>query len=93
MASVRTNTISWGDLGYVHHDLDDLDAPFTTQQIETVIKEMPPEKAPGPRFHRMLLQEMLVYNQRRFDTGADVFLQQSNVEAELNQHGTYCSST
>lgn len=28
--------------------MDDLDAPFNTQEIERVIKEMPSEKAPGP---------------------------------------------
>jgi hypothetical protein len=47
-ASVRTNAINWDDLGYVLHDLEDLDAPFTTQEIEAVIHDMPSEKAPGP---------------------------------------------
>jgi hypothetical protein len=47
-ASVRTNTINWDDLGYVHHDLEDLDAPITTHEIEAVIHDMPSEKAPGP---------------------------------------------
>lgn len=47
-ASARTQAINWHELGYVRHELDELDAPFTTQKIEMVIKEMPPEKAPGP---------------------------------------------
>jgi len=32
----------------VHHDLEDLDVPFTEVEIESAIKEMPSEKAPGP---------------------------------------------
>jgi hypothetical protein len=46
--SVRTRAINWEDLGYAHHDLEDLDAPFTAQEIKAVIKDMPSEKAPGP---------------------------------------------
>ena len=46
--STRTRGLNWNELGYNHHDLDDLDAPFTEQEIEVMIKEMPAEKAPGP---------------------------------------------
>lgn len=46
--SIKTRAINWNELGYEHHDLEDLDAPFTVQEIEAVIKAMPPEKAPGP---------------------------------------------
>jgi hypothetical protein len=46
--SIRTRAINWEDLGYEHHDLEDHDAPFTTQEIEAVIKDMPSEKALGP---------------------------------------------
>jgi hypothetical protein len=44
----RTRDINWNELNYARHDLDDLDAPFTVQEIEAVIKEMPREKAQGP---------------------------------------------
>jgi hypothetical protein len=30
------------------HDLHHLDSPFTPEEIEAVVKEMPPDKAPGP---------------------------------------------
>jgi len=46
--STRSKAIKWNGLGYTHHDLEDLDAPFTDQEIEAVIKDMPMEKAPGP---------------------------------------------
>lgn len=46
--SERTRAISWNELGYAHHDLEDLDAPVTAHEIEAVVKSMPPEKAPGP---------------------------------------------
>jgi hypothetical protein len=46
--SVRTRAINWEELGYEEHDLEDLDAPFTMQEIEAVIKDIPSEKAPGP---------------------------------------------
>ena len=44
----RTKALNWHDLGYTQHNLEDLDAPFTLEEIEAAIKEMPPEKAPGP---------------------------------------------
>jgi hypothetical protein len=47
-AATRTKAINWQALGYVHHDLEDLDAPFTEEEIATVIKQMSPEKAPEP---------------------------------------------
>jgi hypothetical protein len=46
--SIRSKALNWNELGYTQHDLDDLDAPFTEQEIEAVIKEMPSEKAPSP---------------------------------------------
>lgn len=42
----RTKAINWNELGYIHHDLEDLDAPFTQEKVEMVIKEKPTEKAP-----------------------------------------------
>jgi hypothetical protein len=44
----RTKALYWQELGYVHQNLDDLDAPFTQEEIGAIIKEMPSEKAPGP---------------------------------------------
>lgn len=43
-----TRAINWSELGYEPNDLEDLDAPFTEQEIEAVVKDMPSEKAPGP---------------------------------------------
>lgn len=46
--NTRTRALNWSALDIVHHDLEDLDAPFTEQEIHAVVKEMPLEKAPGP---------------------------------------------
>lgn len=46
--SSRTKAINWQELGYVHHDLSELDAPFTEEKIAMVVKEIPKERAPGP---------------------------------------------
>jgi hypothetical protein len=46
--STRTRAINWSELGYVRHNLEDLDAPFTEKEIEAVVKDMPQEKASGP---------------------------------------------
>lgn len=46
--STRTSAINWSELGYAPHDLEDLDAPFTKQKLETMVKDMLAEKAPGP---------------------------------------------
>jgi hypothetical protein len=42
--ATRTKAINWQALGYVHHDLEDLDAPFTEEEIATVIKQMSRKK-------------------------------------------------
>jgi hypothetical protein len=36
----RTKSINWQELGYIHHNLEELDAPFTQEEIETVVKEI-----------------------------------------------------
>jgi hypothetical protein len=46
--NARTKAINWQELGYAQHNLDDLDTPFTQDEIASVIKEMPSEKAPCP---------------------------------------------
>jgi hypothetical protein len=46
--NARTKAINWQELGYAQHNLDDLDTPFTEDEIASVIKEMPSEKAPDP---------------------------------------------
>jgi len=42
-SSLRTRAINWNE----QHDLEDLDVPFTAQEIEAVIKDMPSKKASG----------------------------------------------
>jgi hypothetical protein len=44
----RDRTINWTALGYSPHNLEELDNAFTVQELLNTIKELPPEKAPGP---------------------------------------------
>ena len=41
-------TINWQSLGYAMHDLSDLEAPFSLQEVQNTINAMPSDKAPGP---------------------------------------------
>jgi len=45
---IRTKTIDWNALSYTPSNLDELDSPFTEQELFQPIKELPSEKASGP---------------------------------------------
>jgi hypothetical protein len=43
-----------------HHDLSSLEAPFTKEEIDEVVKDLPPDKSLGPNgfntdFHQKML--------------------------------------
>ena len=38
----------WKLLGVPSHDLSELDAPFSEEEVWNSIKMLPPDKAPGP---------------------------------------------
>ena len=44
----RGRAINWEQLGYSPHNLDDLDTPFTEEELLNTIRSLPSEKAPGP---------------------------------------------
>jgi len=45
---LRLATLLWSALGYNPHDLSELEAPFTEDEIKETIHSMPGDKAPGP---------------------------------------------
>jgi hypothetical protein len=45
---VRSCCLNWNALGYTPTNLEDLDAPFTAQELLDIVKSLPAEKAPGP---------------------------------------------
>jgi hypothetical protein len=44
----RTEGINWASLGYHPHDLSQLEADFSDEEIKQVVFSMPSLKAPGP---------------------------------------------
>jgi len=44
----RARTINLDALGILSHDLADLELPFTEEEVWKTIKQLPPDKAPGP---------------------------------------------
>lgn len=46
--STRSRRLNWAALGYSPFNLEDLDMPFTEQELFGIIKSLPSEKAPGP---------------------------------------------
>jgi hypothetical protein len=45
---MRSRCLNWDALGYTPINLEDLDMPFTVQELLDTIKSLPSEKAPGP---------------------------------------------
>lgn len=45
---MRSRCLNWDALGYTPINLEDLDTPFTVQELLDTIKSLPSEKAPGP---------------------------------------------
>jgi len=73
--TARTKAINRSELGYKPHNLEDLDTPFTVQEIEAVVKDMPFEKAPGPDgFIGVFYKKMLVNHKGRLGPGSHKFL-------------------
>jgi hypothetical protein len=46
--SPRQSTLNWAAVQPHRHDLSDLDRDVTDEEIETIVRQTPPEKAPGP---------------------------------------------
>jgi hypothetical protein len=46
--AARENTINLAALGIPSHDLSELDAPFSEEEVWNTIKLLPPDKAPDP---------------------------------------------
>jgi len=46
--SARSRRLNWAALGYSPFNLEDLDMPFTEQELFGTIKSVPSEKGPGP---------------------------------------------
>jgi len=44
----REHSINLDELGIVPHNLADLELPFTEEEVWNTIKQLPPDKAPGP---------------------------------------------
>ena len=44
----RTQSIDWNNLQLCRIEDNDLDMPFTEEEVEHTIKMLPVEKAPGP---------------------------------------------
>jgi len=58
--SARSRRLNWAALGYSPFNLEDLDMPFTEQELFGTIKSLPSEKAPKAGWvHRYFLQGML----------------------------------
>jgi hypothetical protein len=47
-AEERSYTLDLDELAIHNHDLSALDAPFLEEEVWAVVKDLPPDKAPGP---------------------------------------------
>ena len=47
-STARTLSLNWQALGYTPRNLQQLELPFTQDEVRRTVLEMPSEKAPGP---------------------------------------------